>query len=87
MVNRPYIMAVVSIPYLQIFGILACAGFYYKAADFENASPALWMSLSVATYCLTWQFFRWGMLGNLLGQVALLGAITLVRVLRDFRET
>jgi hypothetical protein len=78
---------VISIPYLDIFLILACAGFYYKAAEFENTSGIFWASLSLATYFLTWQLFRWAPLGNLLGQAALLGAITLVRVLGDYRKT
>lgn len=68
---------------LDFFLLLACAAFYYKAADVENVAPWLWVGMSVGVFVLTWQVFHWGIPGELLGQVALLGGITLYRVFRD----
>ena len=63
--------------------LLACAALYYKAAEMENVSGLLWCGLSVATFFLTWRVLHWGLPGEILGQAALLGAITLFRVLLD----
>lgn len=70
----------------QFVLLVACAGLYYKAADIDDASPIVWSGLSVLVFLLTWRIFGWGLLGNLFGQAVLLGAITLVRVLRDRKK-
>lgn len=66
--------------------LLACAAFFYKAADFEDAPAILWGALSVVLFLFTWLVLHWRIPGNLAGQAALLGAITVVRVFRDRKE-
>ena len=65
--------------------LLACVVFYFKAAEFENAPRILWAGLSMLVFILTWLVFGWGLFGCLIGQALLLGAITIVRVVRDMR--
>lgn len=67
---------------LQFVMLLACAAFYYKAAEMENSSGFLWSALSVLVFILTWIALSWGWLGCLLGQAGLFVGITVVRVLR-----
>ena len=62
--------------------LLACAGFFYKAAEFEDESAFLWTVLSVSIFIVTWIVFSWGWLGCLLGQFGLFVGIAVVRVLR-----
>jgi hypothetical protein len=66
----------------QFVMLLACAAFYYTAAEMEDSSGILWSALSVGVFILTWIVLSWGWLGCLLGQVALFAGITVVRVLR-----
>lgn len=61
---------------------LACAAFYYKAAEMEDSSGLLWSTLSVLVFLLTWIVFSWGWVGCLLGQGILFAGITVVRVAR-----
>jgi hypothetical protein len=63
--------------------MLACAVFYYRAADIEDAPRLLWSGLSILLYLLTWLWLGWGVLANLLAQVALLIGIAIVRVMRE----
>ena len=63
--------------------LLACAVFYYKAAEIENVSGVWWAAISVVLFLFTWRILGWGLLGNFLGQAGLLGGITLVRALLD----
>jgi hypothetical protein len=67
----------------QFVFLLACAVFYYKAAELDKAPGLLWAGLSVLIYLLTWQVFHWGWVGCLAGQVSLLAGITLVRIFRS----
>jgi hypothetical protein len=62
--------------------LIVCAVFYYRAAEYEGSSGVLWCSLSVLVSVLTWRVLHLGLLGTLLGQVALFLGITLVRTLR-----
>jgi len=66
----------------QFVMLLACAGFYYKAAEVEGSSGFLWAALSAGVFVLTWIILSWGWLGCLLGQVGLFAGITVFRVLR-----
>jgi hypothetical protein len=68
---------------LQFVLLVACATFYYKAAEMERASGVLWAGLSVGIFLVTWRFMGWSYVGNLLGQGLLLGAITGLRIWRD----
>jgi hypothetical protein len=68
---------------LQFVMLLCCAAFYYKAAEIENAPPILWSGLSVLIFLTTWLVLHWATLGNLLGQAALLAAITVFRLIRS----
>jgi hypothetical protein len=62
-----------------------CAVGWYKAASIEDVPPMLWVGLSVAVYAFTWRWLGWGWIGCFLGQVLLLGAVTLVRAWRSQR--
>lgn len=68
-----------------LFGFLmlaAYATFFYRAADFEKAPPLAWAGLSIGVYLVTWLYFGWGWLGNLLTQTALLVALGIARGIR-----
>ena len=69
-------------PYLSILMIAVFAAFYYRAAEFENASGLLWCGLSLVISIATMFFFHWGWLGILLGQVGLFAVITTLRMMR-----
>lgn len=62
--------------------IIASAIFFYRAARFENAPALLWIVLSVAISIVAIKWLRWGLLGVLLGQVALFFGIAFVRIIR-----
>lgn len=66
--------------------LLACAAFYYKAAEIEDSYPVLWAALSILIFLITWLVFHWGLLGCLGGQLLYLAAITLLNVLRSIRK-
>jgi uncharacterized membrane protein YGL010W len=70
-------------PYLPIVIVLACAVFFHRAAEFENESTLLWTGLSVLISTVTLFYFRWGILGALLGQAGLLAGITIFRLWRS----
>ena len=71
---------------LEFVLLLAFAGFWYKAADIENAPPLLWSGMATLVYLITWRVFHFGFPGNLAGQLALLAGITLYQVLRSPRD-
>ena len=62
--------------------LIAFAIFYNRAAESEDAPAILWTALSIAISVLTWLVLHWGMLGMILGQVALFIGISLFRALR-----
>ena len=70
-------------PYLPIVIMIACAVFYHRAAEYENESTLIWTGLSVLISATTFFYFRWGVLGILLGQVGLLAGITMFRLWRS----
>jgi hypothetical protein len=72
---------------VQFVLLLCFAAGYYRAAEIENASGMLWAAMSIVIFLITWRLFGWGVLGNLMGQGALLGGITAVRVIRDFKDS
>jgi hypothetical protein len=64
--------------------LLGCAALYFKLAELDpHASPMLWAGMSVLVFFVTWRWLGWGLLGDVVGQIALLGGITAVRVLRE----
>ena len=64
---------------------ILCAVGWYKAADLEDVAPWLWVGLSVAVYAFTWLWLGRAWVGNLVGQGALLAAVTLFRAWRSHR--
>jgi hypothetical protein len=64
--------------------LLASAVFFYRAAEFdeEGGSGIVWASLSILVSLLIWLKLKWGLLGMIIGQVALLVGIGLIRVFR-----
>jgi len=62
---------------------LACAAFFYKAGAEESVSGVLWGGVSLVVSALILVFASTSVIAVLLGQVALLAAITLYRVWRD----
>jgi len=63
---------------LVLFAIL-----YYKIAEAEDSPGVVWAGVSVGVYLVTWRLLGWGYPGNIFGQVALFGGITLWRVWND----
>ena len=64
--------------------LIACAIFYYRAAESEGSSGLLWSGLSGLISVLIWRVLGWGLLGMLLGQVGRFVGITVTRTLRKF---
>ena len=69
--------------YAGIAAAIAAAIFWYKGAEIERVNPLAWAGPSVVISGLAIFVFTRGWLGVLLGQLALLIAITLYRTLRD----
>ena len=78
---------------MEIFGAynlhtiltIVFAIFYYKAADIEKASKLLWTGLSIVVSLGT-RILGWGLLGLILGQIALLFIIGIVRWLLSRKD-
>lgn len=69
---------------IYIIVLLVCAAAYYRLADLDpDASPIIWTGLSLAIFLITWLVLGWGLPGDLFGQLALFGGITLIRALRS----
>jgi hypothetical protein len=69
----------------QFVLMVACAFFYYKAGEIDNAPSMLWAGISVVIYLLTWLWLGWGLVLNFLAQLVLLIAIAVVRFLWEQR--
>ena len=69
---------------LMLLGLLmgGAALFYYRAAEFENASGVGWAALSILVSAVCWRVLKMGWLGMLFGQVLLFFGITVFRSLR-----
>ena len=78
---------------MEIFGAyslhtiltIVFAIFYYKVADLERASKLLWTGLSIVVSLGT-RILGWGLLGLILGQIALLFIIGIVRCLLSRKD-
>jgi hypothetical protein len=64
-------------------GMVVFAIFFYRAGVFDNSPGLLWAALSVVISFLTWQWLHWGLLGMILGQIALFFGIAVFRVIRN----
>jgi hypothetical protein len=71
---------------LDIVMLILSAGAAIKIADFEDGRPLVWAAASVAAYMATWQWLGWPWYFSLLGQLGLVGVVTIVRTLRPPRE-
>lgn len=69
-------------PYLLILIVALFAAFFYRAAEFENESGLLWCGLSLVISIAAMFLLHWGLLGVVLGQVALFVGITILRMTR-----
>lgn len=63
----------------------ACAVFFYRAGDYEDAPGWLWCALSIGISAVVWLWLRGGFIALALSQVGLFVAITGYRVWRDKR--
>ena len=70
-------------PYLPILVCLACAVFFYRAAEFEDESTWIWCGLSILISALTLFWLHCGWLGIILGQFGILIGIAGLRIWRD----
>jgi hypothetical protein len=70
---------------LDTIVIIACAVFYYKAAEVENASTIIWTGLSLIV-SLSIRILGFGLIVLIIGQVLLYLAITIVRLFSSTRE-
>jgi len=78
---------------MEIFGvydfdtilIIAFAVFFYKAADYENASKILWAGLSIIVSFLN-RILGGGLLTLISGQVVLFFAIAVIRSIFSRKE-
>ena len=62
--------------------IVASAILFYRAAQFEGRSGLLWTVLSVAISLILLEWFHWGLIGIILGQVGLFFGIAIARTIR-----
>jgi len=78
---------------MEIFGvydfdtifIIAFAIFFYKAADYENASKIVWAGLSIIVSLLS-RIFGFGLIGLISGQVMLFFVIAVIRSMYSRKE-
>ena len=78
---------------MEIFGvysldtifIIAFAVFFYKAADYENASKIVWAGLSIIVSFLN-RIFGFGLIGLISGQIVLFFAIAVIRSIFSKKE-
>ena len=64
------------------FIVLICgAVFNYRMAILEKAPGLLWSGLSIVATLFTWLVLGWGLIGIIVGQVALFILIWLVRAI------
>lgn len=66
---------------LELILAVLCAGFYYKAADVDDAPKFLWVGLSLVVSLIAMFTLPYGVFGIMGGQVALLFGITGFRML------
>jgi len=71
------------VDYAGIAAAIASAVFWTKGAAIEGISPLVWVGASLIVSLLTMVVLHQGWMGVLVGQVALLAAITLFRTLAD----
>lgn len=71
-----------TIPYLPILVMVACAIFFYRAAESEDESTWVWCGLSILISVLAIFWRHWGWPGMIAAQVALFVGVTLFRMLR-----
>jgi hypothetical protein len=62
--------------------MIVFAIFFYRAGEYDDGSGIVWAALSVAISLVIWQWFRWGLLAMILGQVGLFVGIGVFRMLR-----
>jgi uncharacterized membrane-anchored protein len=66
----------------QFVVLIACAIAFYKGAEVEGSlKPVVWMGVSTAMFFLTWMGLHCGLMGNLIGQAAVVGVVTVVRTI------
>ena len=72
----------INMPYFILVVIVASAVFFYRAAEFENASTWIWAGLSVLISILIWLVLHGGVLPLILGQFGLFVGIGVYRMFR-----
>jgi cytochrome b len=72
-----------TMPYLLILVLVACAVFFYRAAESEGESVWIWCGLSLLISAVTLFWLHWGWLGAFSCQLALFVGITLIRMCRE----
>ena len=70
-------------PALGTLLMLACAVFFYKVGEIEYSSGVPLAAASLGLWNVAGHFFRWGVLGCLLLQAGLFGALTGLNILRN----
>ena len=71
---------------LQLVLLLVCGVGFYRAAEVDDAPRFLWAGASMGVFAFTWLYLRQGVIGNLVGQAAVLGGIAVVRALLTLRS-
>ena len=69
--------------YAGIAAAIASAVFWTRGAAIEGISPLVWVGASLIVSAIAMFVLHQGWMGVLVGQVALLAAITLFRTLND----
>lgn len=69
--------------YMGLAAAIAAGIFWYRGAEMERVNPLWWVGPSIVISGLAIFTFTRGWLGVILGQVALLVAITVYRTLKD----
>lgn len=71
--------------FLHVIALLACAFFFFRAADLEGKPGLPWALLSAAVYIIT-PTFGWSVIAKLIGQVLLFVLMGVMRAIFSQRK-
>lgn len=72
-----------SIDYSQVIALLACMSFFVHGARLDGRSPFVWGGLSLGAWLVVTHFVLGGLVGGVVSQLLLFGALTAFEFRRE----